>query len=548
MYAQVVVLTYQPPSVDSYTYEIPKDFDLKIGQLVEVPFGKRKPSGIVIAVSNKISDFGFRISDLKQISKILIKDPLLLPYQINLLTWMSAYYLAPMVNCIETILPKIPGPKARLWSVSNKKPGFFPYQSLILVPSINRIAETLAKFPKAKNHIVYHTELKASEKFATWQKILNGEVDCVFGSRMAIFTPCPNLKEIIIYNEHDGAYKDERSPYFDTLAVAQKICELTGAKLKIVDPSPKITTYAQIPNRIKIQTFPQQVKTINMQNEKNSGNRGAISFALEEEINQVQEANGNVLLFLNKKKETGNLFCKNCKNRQFLETKPTTCPNCKSTDFFWNSLNINSLSKEVEKLFGKSQIEIGTAIALYAQQIKKYDLVAHIQTDSLLNIADYTSGEKLFAQITQLKKLLKASGKLILQSYNVENPTIVAAENGHFRNFYESEIKQRKLLSYPPYSMLIKLTIKGKSEEKVKQQAETLLENLRLTINDSQLTILGPYKSVFWKKTPTYHIILKHKIDNYSLGSRSKIVEDLSKQLEKGSKNYTIEVEPDSIQ
>ena len=54
MYAQVVVLTYQPPDIDSYTYEIPKNLEkeIKIGQLVEIPFGKRNPLGIVISLKS----------------------------------------------------------------------------------------------------------------------------------------------------------------------------------------------------------------------------------------------------------------------------------------------------------------------------------------------------------------------------------------------------------------------------------------------------------------------------------------------------------------
>lgn len=50
MYAQVVVLTYQTPGIDSFTYEIPKELEkqIKIGQLVEVPFGKRNPTGILL--------------------------------------------------------------------------------------------------------------------------------------------------------------------------------------------------------------------------------------------------------------------------------------------------------------------------------------------------------------------------------------------------------------------------------------------------------------------------------------------------------------------
>ncbi|MBI2599037.1 hypothetical protein HYW40_02370, partial [Candidatus Curtissbacteria bacterium] len=279
MYAQVVVLTYQPPEIDSYTYEIPKSLNAKIGQLVSVPFGKRNPQGIILSInsrhpggsettdrisrSDSIDPSGLqndKVLKIKPINSILLDQPIFLPYQIELLKWMSAYYIAPMANCVKAILPELPS-KSKIvnskWKESihldpqsegrgshgSVYSPFTIHQTLVLVPNIDRIPETLANFPQAKNYVLYHNQLKTSEKFAAWQKILSGGCDFIFGSRLAIFTPCPNLKKIIIFDEHDGAYKDERSPYFDTLTIAEKISELTKSKIEIIDLSPRVTTY-----------------------------------------------------------------------------------------------------------------------------------------------------------------------------------------------------------------------------------------------------------------------------------------------------------------
>src|SRR3990167_10446135 len=117
MYAQVVVLTYQSPDIDSYTYEIPKELKVEVGQLVEVPFGKRNPTGIVLSISPEIRNSKFEIRNLKKISKIIFNQPLLLPYQVELLKWMNSYYLAPIVNCLNAILPELP----RKLSIVNSK-------------------------------------------------------------------------------------------------------------------------------------------------------------------------------------------------------------------------------------------------------------------------------------------------------------------------------------------------------------------------------------------------------------------------------------------
>ncbi|MBI2012758.1 hypothetical protein HYS90_02390, partial [Candidatus Curtissbacteria bacterium] len=231
----VVVLTYQPPEIKSYTYEVPKNLEgkVKIGQLVKVPFGKRSPFGVTIKLfgedSPSLQSLQRRVlsSKIKPITSVVFRQPILLPYQIKLLEWLSFYYIAPMVNCLEAILPELPRKQFTVHSSQSQKPSTVS-QTLVLVPNINRLPEALAQFPKAKDYIIYHSGLTKSQKFAAWQRVLLGQVDFIFGSRSAIFLPCPNLSKVIIFDEHDNAYKDERSPYFDTLTVVEKIHQLTG--------------------------------------------------------------------------------------------------------------------------------------------------------------------------------------------------------------------------------------------------------------------------------------------------------------------------------
>jgi len=208
MYAQVVVLTYQSPDIDSYIYDVPEklESEIKIGQLVRVPFGKRTPMGIILSTDYRPQTADYQI---KHINSVILQIPILLPYQIELLKWLAFYYHAPMVNCLEAMLPTLPSSQFRVHSSQtkqdfeasvnseqrtqnqlsvNREPSTVN-QTLVLVPTINRLPETMAKFPQAKNYAIYHNELKMSERFAVWQKILSGQVDFIFGSRSAIFTP-----------------------------------------------------------------------------------------------------------------------------------------------------------------------------------------------------------------------------------------------------------------------------------------------------------------------------------------------------------------------
>jgi len=581
MYADVVVLTYQSPEINSYTYEVPEELEklIKPGQLVKIPFGKRTPSGLVLSTSRKISNFKFQISNLKKISKILFQTPLLLPYQIKLLKWLAFYYHAPMVNCLEAMLPEIPSKMLnaqRLTTnaendLSVRRWALDVSQTLILVPTINRLPETLAKFPHAKNYLLYHNQLKTSDRFETWLKILSGNHDHVFGSRSAIFSPCPTLAKIIIFDEHDGAYKDERSPYFDTLTVAEKLSEITGAKIQIFDSCPKITTYFSHPTEIQIPKVAKnrpKVKIVSMVDERNAGNISPLSEILISLLRQTHQKGGRSLLFLNRKIQSGQIHCNNCHRQSFVSTKPQACPLCNSQDIWFYSLNIATLANTVKQIIPKASIrliaeghklpttnyqlptiDIATSTIFYAQIFQKYDLVCHISTDSILNTPDFVTSEKAFNQIIDLKRLTKENGLLLLQTFKPQNPQVQTAASGDWHAFYKSHLAERKMLFYPPFALLIKLSIRGKNIEKISQLAQDIALQLKEKSGSlsSDIFVLGPYQPVFSTKIPRYNIILKIKLDSYSLKSREKAMAQLSDFLSIASQEWQITIEPDSL-
>ncbi len=547
MFAEVVVLTYQSPAIKTFTYKVPKNLEaeIKTGQLIEVPFGQRRPFGITTGLASTEPKTH---AGIKPIDAIILNNPILLPYQIDLLFWMSKYYLAPIVNCLETMTPKIPKSLINKYQFSSKKQN----PPLILVPTINRILQIMATLPNAKSPIVYHNELSLNQKFFNWQKIISGNCDYIIGTRSTIFAPCPNLQKIIIYDEHENAYKDERSPYFDTLTVAEKLSELTKSKIQIFDSSPKITTFANHKNDVHLQIskkFVPRIQTLSMLDEKASGNKSPISALLATYLKLGIKKQKRILLFLNKKNEAGHFFCKNCQFSNYAKKQPETCPNCNSADIWFYSLNIKTLSSLVLKIVPDATInmisestrnltsengaiDIGTSHVFYSLLQKKYDLVAHISTDSLLNISDFTSSEKLFAQITDLKKI--ARGLLLLQTYNPDHLVIKTAAQSNYSQFFKTHLEERRALSYPPFSILIKISQKGKKAENVYQKSQKILDTLNKiksslpTTHYPLPTILGPYEPVLNDKVSRYNIVLKAKLNNYSLASREKIIEKLT--------------------
>ena len=102
------------------------------------------------------------------------------------------------------------------------------------------------------------------------------------------------------------------------------------------------------------------------------------------------------------------------------------------------------------------------------------------------------------------------------------------------------------MLLYPPYSLLVKLTIKGKKQNLILEKANNLISALQ-SIRTEYITILGPYEPVFLGKIPRYNIILKVKLNSYNIEAKEKAVTLLLPYISKVPKGFTITVEPDSL-
>ncbi|MBI1800518.1 MAG: primosomal protein N', partial [Chloroflexi bacterium] len=93
----------------TFTYKIPLHLQgrLEPGHLVTVPFGARKLQGIVLALSEQTT-----VERLKDLYDLSEPKPALSLAQLALAQWMSGYYLAPLIECMEQMFP--PGLEAEV--------------------------------------------------------------------------------------------------------------------------------------------------------------------------------------------------------------------------------------------------------------------------------------------------------------------------------------------------------------------------------------------------------------------------------------------------
>src|SRR5487761_2797021 len=85
-------------------------------------------------------------------------------------------------------------------------------RGLALVPEIALTPQALARYAgRFPGRVaLLHSDLTPAERLSEWRRIRAGEVDIVLGSRSALFAPISQLGLIILDEEHEAAYKQER--------------------------------------------------------------------------------------------------------------------------------------------------------------------------------------------------------------------------------------------------------------------------------------------------------------------------------------------------
>jgi len=84
----------------AFSYTIPPDLTVDVGQAVWVPFGDKTLQGIVLELSDYPS-----VEETREIAGIIDPHSVLSPAQVKLARWLSEYYLSPLFDAVALMLP-----------------------------------------------------------------------------------------------------------------------------------------------------------------------------------------------------------------------------------------------------------------------------------------------------------------------------------------------------------------------------------------------------------------------------------------------------------
>lgn len=257
-------------------------------------------------------------------------------------------------------------------------------------------------------------------------------------------------------------------------------------------------------------------------------------------------------------KHKNQLRCHYC---GYSMAKPTHCHSCSSIDLATKGFGTEQIEQELltifpnakigrmdqdttrakfgfEKIidsFKNQEIEIlvGTQMLAKGLDFNNVSLVGIMNADTMLYHPDFRAFERSFQMMTQVSGRSGRSekrGKVVIQTYNPNHNTIQQVTNNDYIGMYKEQLYDRQIYKYPPYFRLVKLTLKHRDFDKLKEGAMWLYQVMSRNL---ALPVLGPEEPPISRIRNEYIRTILIKIpQSSSMGSAKKTIQKMLNSFE----------------
>jgi len=339
--------------------------------------------------------------------------------------------------------------------------------ALILLPEISLTPQFVGIFRShfGEQVAVLHSALTPGEKNDQWRRIREGRITIVIGARSAIFAPLTNIGIIIVDEEHDGSFKQERGCRYHARDLAQVWGQRHDALVVLGSATPSVDTYYNarqqrigylpMSTRVADRQLP-EVEIVDMRDPVVAGpatdeEAPVLSEPLKAAMRQTLAAGEQIILFLNRRGHSPFVICRDCGTSwrcphcsvsltyhhrpralrcHYCDHQipmPKTCPQCRSSDIGMLGTGTEKLEATLKELlpeariarldrdtgtqlnelirrFRRHEIDIllGTQMVTKGHDFHNVTLVGVIMADLGLNFPDFRAGERTFQVLTQV--------------------------------------------------------------------------------------------------------------------------------------------------
>lgn len=340
------------------------------------------------------------------------------------------------------------------------------YQALFLLPEIALTTQMVNRLQKVFGSAlgIYHSRFSDNERVEVWDGVASGKIRLVLGVRSSIFLPFEDLGLIIVDEEHDGSYKQDRTPRYHARDTAQMLARFHGSKILLGSGTPSAESWYQAKKgnyglvELKQRygkAQPPQIQTIDLKLEKKLKRlKGSFSTTMLQAIGESIQEKDQVILFQNRRGYAPCIECDDCgyipsctncsvsltyhQYRNALlchycgyrENVPNSCSSCGGKALLSPGPGTEKIEEEIRLQFpevtvqrmdldttrskhgfenilndfekGKTQILVGTQMVSKGLDFDGVGLVGVFDADRLMHFPDFRSHERAFQTITQV--------------------------------------------------------------------------------------------------------------------------------------------------
>ena len=389
-------------------------------------------------------------------------------------------------------------------------------QVLFLLPEINltpqllkRVEDRFADVPTA----VLHSQMAAGKRTQDYLRAMLGQAKLVIGTRLAVFTPLPDVGLIVVDEEHDGSFKQDNELRYHARDLAVWRAKQSGCPVVLGSATPSLESWhkaqsgayrlLQLTERAHTTAQLPQVDILNVGRLKLDNGFSPQALQL---LKQNFEAGGMSLVYLNRRGFAPALFCgdcghtfgcPNCSAKMVLHQRarqlrchhcdhrepiPFKCPDCGNQDLTAVGHGTQRVEETLRAFLPKAavvrvdrdstahkndwadlyrriadneiDILVGTQMLAKGHDFARLNLVIVLNADGSLYSADFRAPERLFAELMQVSGRAGRAdkpGKVLIQTQLPEHPVFAAVKAQDYAVFAENELNERQMFAMPPF-------------------------------------------------------------------------------------------------
>jgi primosomal protein N' (replication factor Y) len=428
-------------------------------------------------------------------------------------------------------------------------------QALVLVPEINLTPQLEARFRNRLPHfplVSLNSNLSESERLQNWRLAQSGQARIIIGTRLAVFTPIPKLKIVIVDEEHDGSYKQQDSMRYHARDVAMVRAQRAKVPIVMGSATPALETWQNaqtgkytllsLNSRAVAQSALPNIRCIDTtKQESTNGLTPVLVNAMRERLEKGEQS----LLFINRRGYSPVLLCNachwiapcmRCSSRLVVHLKQgrlrchhcgheqkivRQCPSCGNADLHPTGHGTQRLEETLKQLFPSARIQrvdrdstsrkealndilngvhdnkidmlVGTQMLAKGHDFPNLTLVGVIDTDSALFSPDFRASERLFAQLMQVSGRAgraEKPGEVLIQTTFPAHPLFNALRSQDYPAYSQTLLQEREMAQFPPFCYLALLRAEASNYRDVEAFLNMAFEAARKLSGDLNAKVL----------------------------------------------------------